>query len=193
MELFDRIARPYAWFFTYQKKQFNKNLPILLNNLKEADSFLDIGCGTGAMCQALLEQGKSVEGCDKSLPMIGHAKRLTSASIIYANADVTKGLPYGDKSFDVVVASFVAHGLMHDQRLELYKEMRRIARKTVVLYEYGPKRNMLTDIMEYLEKGDYFSFIKEVDKELSSFFGNLTKLPVNELSMWYKMEIENRI
>jgi SAM-dependent methyltransferase len=191
MNLFDLIASPYAWFYPYQVRQFKNHIPLLLHSLREpCTSVLDVGCATGAMCQVFAEQGMHTEGCDRSAAMIKHAKRLTSASIIYTLADTAKGLPYADCSFDIVIASFVAHGMPADQRTQLYTEMRRIARKTVLLYDYGPTRHWLSDVMEFLEQGDYFSFIKVVDQELLSFFGNLTKLPVGRHAVWYQMEIK---
>jgi ubiquinone/menaquinone biosynthesis C-methylase UbiE len=193
MNLFDLIARPYAWFYQYQQRQFSTMIPHLLHTLPVLpDSVLDIGCGTGAMCEVFLENGLIASGCDRSSEMIRQAKRLTSSAITYVEADVLKGLPYLDHSFDLVIASFVAHGMTADSRLKLYSEMNRIARNNVILYEYGSTRHWLSDIMEYLEGGDYFNFIKVIDQELASFFGNLTKIPVGKYAVGYRMEINKK-
>jgi ubiquinone/menaquinone biosynthesis C-methylase UbiE len=189
MTLFDRLAYPYTWFYKHQVRQAKRSIPILLETLAEPClSVLDVGCGTGAMCQVFYENKISVDGCDRSAEMLKYAKRLTSAEITYTRADTQIGLPYGDGSFDLVYASLVAHGMPADQRRMLYTEMRRISRKYVVLLEYSQTRHWLVDIMEFLERGDYFNFIKVVDKELNSYFGDLKKIPVNRFAALYIMK-----
>jgi ubiquinone/menaquinone biosynthesis C-methylase UbiE len=193
MNFFDLISYQYAWFFKYQHNQFKTVVPHLLNSLSDPpSSVLDVGCGTGAMCQVFLENGLIVSGCDRSSAMIRQSKRLTSSMITYVEADVLMGLPYPDHSFDLVVASFVAHGMNADIRMNLYAEMNRIARYDVLLVDYGPQRHLLTDFMEYLEGGDYFNFIHLVDKELVSFFGNLTKIPLGKSAISYHMHIDKK-
>ncbi|MHC1734420.1 MAG: class I SAM-dependent methyltransferase [Erysipelotrichaceae bacterium] len=189
MNLFDMIARPYAWFYQYQVRGFEKNIPAFLDSLpRPIESVLDVGCGTGAMCEVFLRRGLTVEGCDQSQEMLRQAERLTNDEIKYRIGDVVQGLPYPDQSFDLVIASYVAHGLSVDQRKRLYDEMDRIAKKYVVLYDYSPKRHPVSDFLERLENGDYFSFIQVIDEELLEYFGNLTKLPCGSRAFWYKME-----
>jgi ubiquinone/menaquinone biosynthesis C-methylase UbiE len=191
MRLFDVLAVPYAWFYDYQVKQAKRSIAILLDALSEpCHSALDIGCGNGALCQVLQENIPVVEGCDRSAAMLRQARRLTTKRINYTLADTQTGLPYADGSFDLVTASLVAHGMSAEHRRILYAEMRRIARKSVVLLEYNQTRHWLVDIMEFLERGDYFSFINVVDKELESYFGSLKKISVGTLAAWYIMDIK---
>ncbi|HAM63078.1 MAG: hypothetical protein A2Y20_06310 [Firmicutes bacterium GWF2_51_9] len=191
MNLFDTIARPYAWFYQYQVRGFEKNIPAFLDSLPQSiDSVLDVGCGTGAMCEVFLHHGLRVEGCDQSAEMLKQARRLTSPDIIYRVGDAVHGLPYPDQSFDLVIASYVAHGLSVEQRKKLYDEMNRIAKKYIVLYDYSPKRHPVSDVLERLENGDYFSFIQVIDQELLGHFGNLTKLACGSRAFWYRMDKE---
>ena len=192
MKIFDLIARPYAMFYKKQSRQFRVIIPPLLLSLPESCiSALDVGCGTGAMCQVLSDNGLKTQGCDRSAAMIKQAQRLTTTNIKYALADTEAGLPYADKSFDLVIASFVAHGMPASQRNRLYAEMKRVASIAVVLYDYGQRRHWVSDIMEFLEHGDYFSFIKVVDEELKSYFGNMTKTEVGRHAAWYIMKIKD--
>lgn len=191
MNLFDLIARPYALFFRYQKRGFNQSIPAFLASFPEPiESILDVGCGTGAMCEVFQQNGLIVEGCDQSETMLKQARRLTSKKIRYTRVDATKGLDYPEKSFDVVIASFVAHGMQEKQRKELYAQMKRVARKAVVLHDYGQKRHWVSDFLEWLENGDYFRFIKVVDEELIETFGNLSKINEHGSAVWYKMEVK---
>jgi ubiquinone/menaquinone biosynthesis C-methylase UbiE len=191
MKLFDMLAYPYTWFYHRQVRQAKRSIPILLDTLPQpCMSVLDVGCGTGAMCLVFQENKMSVDGCDRSAAMLKYARRLTSTQITYTLADVQTGLPYADGSFDLVCASLVAHGMPADQRRMLYTEMRRVSRESVVLLEYTQTRHWLVDMMEFLERGDYFNFIKAVDKELLSHFGNLRKISINHLSAWYIMKVK---
>lgn len=190
MTLFDMIARPYAWFFHHQVRQAEKTVPVLMEAFSDSvSSVLDIGCGNGALCQVLQTHIQTVEGCDRSAAMLKQARRLTSSTINYTLGDTQTGLPYADHSFDLVSASLVAHGMPAHQRERLYAEMRRIARRYVVLFEYNQTRHWLVDIMEFLERGDYFNFIKVVDQELEAYFGNLTKISAGMLAAWYILKI----
>ncbi len=79
-------------------------------------------------------------------------------------------LPFASKSFEIVLAAYVAHGMQPEQRLELYSEMKRLSRYLVILHEYNQNRSLLTNIVEYAEGGDYFNFIRIVEDELKGGF-----------------------
>lgn len=174
--LFDRIARVYGLFFKYQKRNYGRFLDRIYNEL---DLFLyrdviDFGCGTGALYSVLLRRGFRVTGVDSSVGMLEIAKNKlngTSANLIRAN--IVQGVPFKDKSFDVSVTSFVAHGLPPEDRIALYREMERVTKHMILIYDYNEKRHVLTSIAERLEGGDYFNFIKNIKTELNECFDNL--------------------
>jgi ubiquinone/menaquinone biosynthesis C-methylase UbiE len=96
-----------------------------------------------------------------------------------------KRLPFDDKSYDVVITSYVAHGLKPEERIKLYKEMRRLAKKFVIIYDYNENRAPLTTILEWLENGGYFNFIKIAQKEMKQVFENIKKINVDTRAAWY--------
>ncbi|HCS11981.1 MAG TPA: class I SAM-dependent methyltransferase, partial [Clostridiales bacterium] len=93
--------------------------------------------------------------------------------------------PFADKSFDVSISSFVAHGLSKNERLIMYDEMKRITKHLVIIYDYNEHRGLITDIAEWLEGGDYFNFIKTIKNELNKKFIDVTIIHANIRSALY--------
>ncbi len=174
--VFDSIASVYGWFYRSQKKGFKGIIDTLkqTGSLREGDRVLDLGCGTGALCAVLAEHGHSVTGIDASGKMIQVARKKTGRhDITYLVADATTRLDFPDDSFDLVIASHVVHGLAPQERLQLYEQMKRVAVHTVVIHDYNTTRSLITDILEYLERGDYFNFIQIVEQELREQFPSI--------------------
>ncbi|MBK5262777.1 MAG: class I SAM-dependent methyltransferase [Peptostreptococcaceae bacterium] len=196
--LFNRIAAVYGLFFNWQVRNYR----YILDNNKEELVFstflsgIDIGCGTGALCKVLQEYGVEVTGLDPAEAMLAIAKKKTGkmkpneASIRFIHDDVLNGLSFRDKSFDLAISSYVAHGLMTSERRILYNEMKRVARQTVVLLDYNEHRSLITDIAEWLEGGDYFRFIGSIRDELTNQFGNLKVIKTGKHSAMYICKIE---
>lgn len=193
--LFNTIAPIYGLFFERQKRKFREVLyrvgPKL--NLPGFRTILDVGCGTGALCSVLQEEGLEVTGIEPAEKMLSIAKRKTRGQDIrLLQANVLDGLPFADSSFDISIASYVAHGLLPDERKRLYKEMGRVTREYVVIYDYNQKRSALTSLVEWMEGGDYFRFIRSAEKEmrgcvseLRSCFSEVKVVNVDVRAAWY--------
>lgn len=187
-KLFDRIANVYGLYFDYQKRKFDRMLDRIVNEL---DLFLyhdiiDFGCGTGALCSELYRRGFRVTGVDASSKMLEIAKRKMNGEIVdFVRADLLEGTPFEDKSFDVSIASFVAHGLKPEERKKLYQEMKRVTRSLIIIYDYNQKRSLQTNILESLEGGDYFGFIENIKAELNQSFDHLQVIDQGDLSACY--------
>ncbi|MBP7331820.1 MAG: class I SAM-dependent methyltransferase [Firmicutes bacterium] len=190
--LFNRIAAVYGLFFKWQVRNYRS----IFAHVKEELDFttyqraIDIGCGTGALCQALKEYGAEVTGIDFAEAMLAIAEKKIPG-IRFMRGDVLKGLPFPDKSFDLAISSYVAHGFMPGERLLLYQEMSRVARRTAVLIDYNEHRSLITDVAEWLEGGDYFSFIGRVRDELMQQFGNLKVINTGKRSAMYICKIKD--
>jgi ubiquinone/menaquinone biosynthesis C-methylase UbiE len=154
--------------------------------LSNYENIIDIGCGTGAMCNVFYEQGLTVTGIDLAEGMIKTAKKKSiGKDIKFIEANMLTGLPFADKSFDVSISSFVAHGLSKNERLIMYDEMKRITKHLVIIYDYNEHRGLITDIAEWLEGGDYFNFIKTIKNELNKKFIDVTIINANIRSALY--------
>lgn len=188
MKLFDKIAPIYGMFYNFQVNYFTKIVDKSRGevDIKKHKTVLDIGCGTGALCKVLYDNGLKVVGVDLSKGMLAQAnKRLKTDDIDLIQVDSSESLPFIDKSFDLVIASYVVHGLEKQDRMRLYKEMKRLAKESVIVYDYNQTRGLLTTIIEYLENGDYFNFIKVAKREMTGVFSEVKKIDVDKRAAWY--------
>jgi ubiquinone/menaquinone biosynthesis C-methylase UbiE len=144
---------------------------------------LDVGCGTGAMVE-VFSQHFTTLGIDGSQRMLDQAHNRFPIGM-YQQVDFTQGLPFEDKSFDLVYASFVLHGIPQVERSALLEEMKRVSQQQVIIFDYHHGRNILIDSVEYLEQGDYFNFINTFESEFKQMFSKHTTLPLNKYSELY--------
>jgi len=178
LDLFDLIAPFYAWFYTYQRKGYKTSLQVLFDALDiPPSSALDVGCGTGALTAELAYLVEAT-GLDGSLKMIAQAKRL-APTLNFMFRDVAQGLPFEDRSFDLVISSFVLHGLSELQRIELLREMKRVSRQAVVIIDYHEGRHPLISLVEWIEHGDYFHFMDHFKEEIPLVFDQVKILKTN--------------
>ncbi|NLD18214.1 MAG: class I SAM-dependent methyltransferase [Tissierellia bacterium] len=186
--LFNLIAPIYGLFYNYQKGKFFETIEIAKEviDLFSYKTILDIGSGTGALCSVLNDKGFEVTGIDPAIKMLNIARhKPENNGIKFLQEDVLKGLSFNDKSFEIVISSFVAHGLKEDERRQMYLEMKRVAKNYVIIHDYNKNRALLTNIVEWLEGGDYFNFIKNVEFELRDCFSEVQIIQVDERASWY--------
>jgi len=186
--VFDLIAPIYGLFYEYQKRHYNAVLDRVQNelDLSRYKNIVDIGCGTGALCSVLNQRGFVVTGVDPARKMLNIAiKKQENKAIDFIQANALERLPFADKSFDVSIASYVAHGLKGYERKIMYAEMSRITKHLVIIYDYNENRSVLTNIIEWLEGGDYFNFIRKVKSELKESFRDFRVINVDVRAALY--------
>ena len=180
-KLFDLIAVEYGWFFEYQRKVYRKNWSIIENTIdfRGRKKVLDIGCGTGALASVLAESGFMVTGVDSASRMIKVAIRKTK---VY-NIELIQGNLLEEdlftETFDFCIASYVAHGLKKDERLRFYKRCRDLAKDLVLYIDYNSKKNLGVSMIEFLEGGNYFDFIKDPVGDLKEVFDRVEVIDLN--------------
>ncbi|NLI53843.1 MAG: class I SAM-dependent methyltransferase [Clostridiales bacterium] len=193
--LFNTIAPVYGLFYNKQKKRYREVLNSVATQLDLASykSILDVGCGTGSLCSILNERGLAVTGVDPAQNMLSIANRQPeNKNILFLQANALEQLPFADKSFDLSIASYVAHGMQKSERIKLYSEMRRVTKSKVIIYDYNQKRSLMTSLIEWLEQGDYFQFIKnpkiEMEScvsEMANCFSEVKVIEVDTRASWY--------
>jgi len=186
--LFNSIARIYGLFYEIQKRRFIKVTERISKemDLKEFKTILDVGCGTGALCSVLKDKGLKVTGIDPAEKMLNVAREKSGNNgVNFARANVLERLPFEDKLFDVAIASYVAHGMKQDDRKLMYGEMSRVAKTKVIIYDYNENRTLLTTIIEWLEGGDYFNFIRNAQFEMRESFSDIKIIDVDVRATWY--------
>ncbi len=193
--LFNAIAPIYALFYKSQKKSFRRVISGVACDLDLStfDTVLDVGCGTGALCSVLREKGLSVTGIDPAEKMLRIArKQQENRDITFMSADVVETLPFADKTFDISMASFVAHGMLKSDRQRMYAEMSRVTKDRVVIYDYNANRSWVISLVEWFERGDYFHFIKVAEDEMrncvaemNACFQDVRVVDVDKRAAWY--------
>ena len=95
----------------------------------EKDSILEIGSGNGYLSVYLEENFNNVLVSDLSEEILKHnpCKKKLQAS--------ATDLPLEDNSFDLVTCSHLLHHLSDEDKVKAINEMKRVARKKVVVYE----------------------------------------------------------
>lgn len=192
-KLFNRIAPAYGLFYSYQLNNYRR---VIAGVKKDFDvsaynNIVDIGSGTGALCRALMEEGLQVVGVDTAEKMLQVARKKTPGCS-FVQGDVLEKLPFEDKSFDLSIASYVAHGLVKEERKRMYKEMSRITKERVIIYDYNEKTSPFTSLVERLEGGDYFHFIRyalqemeECVNDMKLCFTDVQVINVSKRATWY--------
>jgi len=104
---------------------------------------LDVGCGTGMYLDAYAEAGAECAGIDLSPAMLDVAIARLGDRAALELGDATN-MPFGDGSFDLVMASLFLHELDPGTRITILDEMARVAttdgRIMVIDYRNGTLR-----------------------------------------------------
>lgn len=112
-EGWERVAGKYDSTWASSTRQF---IAPLLDAAEVSDgmSVLDVGCGPGYVSAAAAERGAKPTGLDFSSQMVGIARR-TFPQIEFHEGDA-QNLPFGDNTFDRVVANFALLHLAEPER-----------------------------------------------------------------------------
>ena len=182
--LFNHIAWAYQFFFRRQERTYSDSLKSVLSELQltPESKILDIGCGTGALGSAFKNHGFEVLGIDNADKMIRKAKK-NGVDCIIANA--LEEMNFEKDSFELVSAAFVAHGINAKERTAMMTEMARLSKNIVLFYDYGKKKKFFTSIIEWVERGDYFNFIKNPTKEMDAIFQSVRVFKGTDMYSWY--------
>lgn len=189
--LFDIISPIYGLFFDYQVKYYSKILSRIKDevDITQYKKVLDLGCGTGALSYVLQDLGLEITGADPSSGMLKQArKKLKRTQVELVKINPNEKLPFEDSTFDLVIASYVIHGLKPKEREELYKELCRVSKGKIIFHDYNENRSLLTDIAEFLENGDYFNFIKVAKLEMKKHFKDVRIVNVDKKAAWYILQ-----
>ena len=113
------------------KKETLHTVSLLTPHLAPGDSVLDIGCGEGYVLDELAARGfRDVHGVD----IVDIRGNKDYPFRLYDGTTV----PFPDRSFDLVVLSFVLHHVPNDKKLALLEEALRVSRAKVVIVEDTP-------------------------------------------------------
>lgn len=115
--------------------------------IPDSGQWLDIGCGTGALSQTILEWAdpKSIKGIDRSEDFVQTARRRITSPKVEFETGNAQFLSVESEAFDAVVSGLVLNFVPKPE--EMIKEMKRAARTggTVALYvwDYAGKMQFM--------------------------------------------------
>lgn len=144
-------------------------------NKYNCTSVIDFGCGTGNLCGPL-SNSIEVIGIDKSIDMINtgkskfHSMRFIEGRLI--------DLQLYNKIADIVVSSYVLHGLQDDEKEQAISSMIKLSKNNrIILVDFMFSSNQ--------EKENYRNnFIKNEREELWSFINSKNYFIVEELKQY---------
>jgi SAM-dependent methyltransferase len=101
---------------------------------------LDVACGTGAQVFEIAPKSDFVTGVDYSVSMVKKAentkRKKRSTNVDFKLCDVTKGIGFPDKYFDISIMSLALHQFSPEYYSEILKEMKRVA-PTLIFVDYA--------------------------------------------------------
>ena len=170
-------ARARDWA-EYQELQAKPLYEAILNksNIKSSTTFLDVGCGTGLLCQMASNRGARVSGFDASEPMLKIAnERVQNGSFILG--DMTN-LPYENNSFDIV--TIINTIQLHEDPLSVLNECTRVSKRggKLIIGTFGkPDECNTSSFIRAIQS--LVSSVKKMDPFAFSGKGELERLAEN--------------
>jgi ubiquinone/menaquinone biosynthesis C-methylase UbiE len=130
---YDALTRFYdpVIALTSRERGFKRRL-LEHARIKEGESVLDLGCGTGTLAVGIKKASPKAKvfGLDADPAMLERAGTKASEAGVEIAFDegLSNDLPYEDRSFDVVVSTLFFHHLTDEAKADTADEMRRVLR-----------------------------------------------------------------
>lgn len=122
---------------------FSASYPALKHLLSPSTTILDFGCGGGQFLQEIGGDVGQAVGVDLDEELIANATRTNRfANVRYLQADARRGLPFPDRSFDLIVALGVLEHVGQEQPFirEFFRLLRDDGRLVIDVPSTGPFR-----------------------------------------------------
>jgi ubiquinone/menaquinone biosynthesis C-methylase UbiE len=165
----ERFAFIYTGFMKKNNMVYDKLCSRIRNHLTNADSVLELACGTGQLTYRLAEEVKLWTATDFSPKMIEEAKKQGNGNNIeFGVADAT-ALIYNDMSFDVVVIANALH--IMPEPYKAMSEICRVLKQGGLLFAptFVYDGNYNKALIWMMEKVGFHTFHKWKVKELKDF------------------------
>lgn len=118
----------------------------------DAESCLDIGCGTGALTLLLRQRVGRVVGVDLDADRIVVVQRRLQEEAEFHCADATNLSQFEDGEFDCATISLLLHSVPGDVALAILREAKRVAKKLVIAEFVLPQpRGFWGSLVRWLE------------------------------------------
>jgi len=122
-----------AWLCSFGREPSIRRRTVELAGIREGESVLDVGCGTGTLTLAAKRRAGAgaVRGIDASPEMVQVARDKAARQGVEVDFQVAliEDLPFPDASFDVVLSSLMLHHLPDDLKRRGFLEIRRVLKQ----------------------------------------------------------------
>ena len=188
--IFNFIAPLYGRIAKNVAKKYDRIINIVDAEINiEGKTVLDLGTGTGSWATKFFEKkAEKVVGIDFAEKMIANAKKVFP-EIVFFQCNGEKLEKIADKSFDIVTASYVLHGVKKDKRKLILQQMKRVSRKYVVFNDFAGKVSLPVKLLEFVERSDMPYFKSHFEDELKQFFSKVKLIEVRKGGGIYIAEI----
>lgn len=148
-------------------KRYHKDLQL-------SDKILDVGCGHYRNLYLFYKLGfKNLYGIDRLIPKPSEKPKRFNVDFI--QGDINLGLPYEDKSFEVVLCNFVLMFIPPESLLNALRELLRVTKGFCIIETqrklYEAKNSQMEEykfkkIVKYIESNEEFEILdKKIYKE----------------------------
>jgi ubiquinone/menaquinone biosynthesis C-methylase UbiE len=131
-QLVEKVRRDYdsiADSFSDSRYALWPEMSAFPDHVPPGGSVLDMGCGNGRAYQAFAGRAIEYEGIDGSEKLVAHARRKVRDDLARFRVGDLRELPYGDASFDLVIAVASIHHLpSREYRRAAIREAYRVAK-----------------------------------------------------------------
>jgi ubiquinone/menaquinone biosynthesis C-methylase UbiE len=162
--LFDRFLK------VSMKEEYIKNELINISKLNKGQNILDFGCGTGTLIKMILDKvpGVNIVGLDidqNILDLAVKKLKIYNTQLVKYNG-VT--IPFSDSYFDKVLTSLAIHHIKSENKILIFKEIRRALKRTGKVY-----------ILDFTKPKDMYSvFVTSILKHIEPIHDNIEeKIP----------------
>lgn len=171
IETYDNIVKEYIEYFNskdlHGNVQFQREIDVLLNNLENGSSILDVGTAIGDYPKYLTEKCNrdfKVTGIDSSKNMIEEARK-KAPKATFEVMDMRK-LDYPENSFDAILCLATLIHVNDEEALKILEEFDRMLTSKGII---------IINVMEHLS-GDKELFGKEpFNPKYNTYFNRYTK------------------
>lgn len=139
---------------------YKKNLSLI--ELKNGDSLLDVGCGTGKIIHQLEKKHANeirFYGVDPSPEMLQIAKLYNPKSRISFKVAYADDLPFVNNSLDWVISTFAFHHMPAEEKVKAIGEIARVLKPggKILISDFGRPKGVFGKVFAWLSKGHSYT------------------------------------
>ncbi len=140
--------------------------------LKPGNSILDFGCGAGDLAfeaERLISGEGAIFGIDPSQEMVKIARQKAARrnSKVIFQVEAAENLSFPNKTFDVVISSFVLHHLPDNLQTNAFRELKRVLKPGGLFFAIDMKPSQSLASRLHRHAGSSDSNLKQVASNLS--------------------------